>query len=77
METSQSNCSANQLTGFYMRPTLVFNGLTTLKPLFKLFWKFLKHSQEKTLVVKSYLQFSETKKSQFYYQKDSIPGTFV
>ena len=30
METSQSICIANQLTGFYMRATLAFNGLNTL-----------------------------------------------
>ena len=29
IEISQLVCCANQLTGFYMRATLVFNGLTT------------------------------------------------
>ena len=29
IETSQLTCSANQLTGLYMRPTLAFNGLRT------------------------------------------------
>ena len=28
IETSQLICAANQLTGFYMRATLAFNGLT-------------------------------------------------
>ena len=28
METSELICSANQLTGFYMRATLALNGLT-------------------------------------------------
>ena len=29
IETSQLICKANQLTGFYMRATLAFNGLIT------------------------------------------------
>ena len=33
METSQLICTANQLTGFYMRATLTFNGLTLDFPL--------------------------------------------
>ena len=31
IETSQLICIANQLTGFYMRATLAFNGLKTLR----------------------------------------------
>ena len=32
IETSQLICRANQLTGFYMRATLAFNGLTYYLP---------------------------------------------
>ena len=32
IKTSQLICKANQLTGFYMRATLAFNGLKELKP---------------------------------------------
>ena len=37
IETSQLICCANKLTGFYMRATLAFNGLTGLKKI-KVFW---------------------------------------
>ena len=32
IETSQLICTANQLTGFYMRATLPFNGFNLDKP---------------------------------------------
>ena len=32
METSQSIWTTNQLTGFYMRATFAFNGLTSTYP---------------------------------------------
>ena len=34
IETSQLICTANQLTGFYMRAALAFNGLNEDKPMF-------------------------------------------
>ena len=36
IETSQLICCANQLTGFYMRATLTFNGLTSSAKVFLL-----------------------------------------
>ena len=43
METSQSICSANQLTGFYMMATLAFNELS-----YEEFTVKLRKSQRKT-----------------------------